>query len=112
MDLHELRYCERTSCQPALRARPDDSTAQPSWRTHRIAAIPPRGQCRCTAFGREVLVTTYWPLLGVAVVIAGFVTKRNPVLVVVIAGLVSGLAAGKSPGELLELLGTAFVDNR
>ena len=57
-------------------------------------------------------MTTYWPLLGVAVVIAGFVTKRNPVLVVVIAGLVSGLAAGKSPGELLELFGTAFVDNR
>lgn len=57
-------------------------------------------------------MTTYWPLLGVAVVIAGFALKRNPVLVVVIAGLVSGLAAGKSPGELLELFGTAFVDNR
>lgn len=57
-------------------------------------------------------MTTYWPLLGVAVVVAGFALKQNPVLVVVIAGLVSGVAAGKSLGELLELLGTAFIDNR
>jgi uncharacterized membrane protein len=57
-------------------------------------------------------VTSYWPLLGVAVVVAGFALKRNPMVVVVTAGLVSGLAAGKSIGELLELLGTAFVNSR
>jgi uncharacterized membrane protein len=57
-------------------------------------------------------MTGYWPLLGVAVVVAGFALRRNPVLVVVIAGLVSGLAAGMSPGDLLALLGTAFVSNR
>lgn len=57
-------------------------------------------------------MTAYGPLLGVAVVVAGFALKRNPVLVVVIAGLVSGLAAGMTPGELLALLGTAFVSNR
>jgi uncharacterized membrane protein len=54
----------------------------------------------------------YWPLLGVAVVVAGFVTRRNPVLVVVIAGLVSGLAAQMGIGDLLALLGTSFVSNR
>jgi len=54
----------------------------------------------------------YWPLLGVAVDVASFALRRNPVLVVVIAGLVSGLAAGMPPGELLALLGTAFVGNR
>jgi uncharacterized membrane protein len=54
----------------------------------------------------------YWPLLGVAVVVAGFVARRNPALVVVIAGLVSGLAAGMSPGDLLALLGRSFIDNR
>ncbi|HMG54277.1 MAG TPA: DUF969 domain-containing protein [Kofleriaceae bacterium] len=54
----------------------------------------------------------YWPLLGVAVVVAGFALRFNPVLVVVTAGVVSGLAAGKSPGELLTLLGTGFVNNR
>ena len=33
----------------------------------------------------------YWPLLGVAVVVVGFVLRLNPVIVVVSAGLVSGL---------------------
>ena len=37
----------------------------------------------------------YWPLLGVAVVVVGFVLRLNPVLVVVAAGLASGLLAGK-----------------
>jgi len=54
----------------------------------------------------------YWPLLGVAVVVAGFALRYNPMLVVVSAGLVSGFAAGKSPGELLTLIGNAFVTNR
>lgn len=57
-------------------------------------------------------MSTYGPLLGVAVVVAGFALKRNPVLVVVIAGLVSGVAAGLPPGKLLALLGTAFINNR
>ncbi len=55
---------------------------------------------------------SYWPLLGIAVVVAGFVLRFNPVIVVVIAGLVSGLAAGKSIPELLALLGESFVSNR
>jgi len=54
----------------------------------------------------------YWPLLGVAVVVAGFVLKRSPVLVVVVAGVVSALAAGMGVGDLLALLGNAFVSNR
>jgi uncharacterized membrane protein len=55
---------------------------------------------------------TYWPLLGVAVVVAGFAWRKNPVLVVVVAGLVSGIAARMSIGDLLALLGTSFVGNR
>jgi uncharacterized membrane protein len=54
----------------------------------------------------------YWPLLGVAVVVAGFVLKRSPVLVVVVAGVVSALAAGMGVGDLLALLGNSFVSNR
>jgi uncharacterized membrane protein len=46
------------------------------------------------------------------VVVAGFALKRNPMLVVVTAGVVCGFAAHKSPGELLELLGTSFVNSR
>jgi uncharacterized membrane protein len=54
----------------------------------------------------------YWPLLGVAIVVVGFVLRYNPVVVVVAAGLASGLLAGKPPGELLALLGESFVSNR
>lgn len=53
-----------------------------------------------------------WPLLGIAVVVLGFVLRFNPVLVVVVAGIVSGLLAGLSPPALLALLGRSFVDSR
>jgi uncharacterized membrane protein len=64
------------------------------------------------AFSAGDRVSAYWPLLAVAVVVAGFALKRNPVLVVVVAGLVSGLLAGKPPGDLLALLGKAFINSR
>ena len=54
----------------------------------------------------------YWPLLGIAVVVIGFVLRFNPVIVVVIAGIASGLLAGKPIGDLLALLGESFVSNR
>ena len=54
----------------------------------------------------------YWPLLGIAIVVAGFVLRYTPVLVVVAAGVASGLLAGMSPAELLALLGESFVGNR
>jgi len=54
----------------------------------------------------------YWPLLGVAIVVAGFAWRLNPALVVVAAGIVSGLLAGLSPPDLLTLLGRSFISNR
>lgn len=54
----------------------------------------------------------YWPLLGIAVVVVGFVLRYNPVVVVVLAGIVSGLLAGFSLPDLLALLGESFVGNR
>ena len=54
----------------------------------------------------------YWPLLGIAIVVIGFVVRFNPVAVVVAAGLVSGLLAGKPIGELMALLGESFINNR
>ena len=53
-----------------------------------------------------------WPLLGVALVILGFARRWNPVPVVVVAGILSGLLAGFSPARVLELLGTSFSANR
>ena len=54
----------------------------------------------------------YWPLLGVAVVVAGFVLRTNPALVVVVAGVVSGLLAGLPVPDLLALIGAKFVASR
>jgi uncharacterized membrane protein len=53
-----------------------------------------------------------WPLLGVGVVVIGFALRMNPVLVVVVAGIVSGVASGMDIGDLLALLGTSFAGNR
>ena len=53
-----------------------------------------------------------WPLLGVAWVIAGFALRINPAVVAVSAGLVTGLIAGEPLLTVLELFGTAFVNQR
>jgi len=54
----------------------------------------------------------YWPLLGVAVVVFGFALRANPALVVVIAGILSGLLAGMPIPDLLALIGAKFVASR
>ena len=54
----------------------------------------------------------YWPLLGVLCVIVGFALRFNPVLVIVSAGIVSGVAANIAPLELLRLFGESFAKNR
>jgi uncharacterized membrane protein len=54
----------------------------------------------------------YWPLVGVAVVIVGFALRLNPALVVVIAGIVSGILSGMSIPDLLALLGHSVLSNR
>ncbi|MEU1630392.1 DUF969 domain-containing protein [Streptomyces sp. NPDC020096] len=51
-------------------------------------------------------------LLGVLVVILGFATKRNPLLVVGVAGIVTGLCGGLSPREVLADFGTGFAASR
>ena len=51
-------------------------------------------------------------LLGIAVIALGFLLRFNPLLVVVAAAFVTGLAAGKTPGQVLALLGHAFNDAR
>lgn len=53
-----------------------------------------------------------WPLLGVVVVVAGFLLRANPVLVAVAACGVTGVAAAMPVMTLLESLGTAFVKTR
>jgi uncharacterized membrane protein len=52
------------------------------------------------------------PLLGIAWVVLGFVLRINPALVVVSAGLVTGLLAGKELMAVLTLFGEAFTQQR
>jgi uncharacterized membrane protein len=53
-----------------------------------------------------------WPLLGVAVIVAGFLLRASPVLVVVAACGVTGAAAAMPVLAILESLGKAFVKTR
>ena len=57
-------------------------------------------------------VVNLWPLLGVAVIVAGFALRASPVLVVIAACAVTGLAAAMPVGHILASLGTAFVKTR
>lgn len=51
-------------------------------------------------------------LLGVLVVVIGFATKRNPLLVVAVAGIATGLLGGLSPGKVLAAFGEGFAGSR
>ncbi len=57
-------------------------------------------------------VVNLWPLLGIGVVMLGFLLKFNPVLVVLVAGVVTGLAALMPIGEILAQLGDGFLKTR
>ncbi len=52
------------------------------------------------------------PLIGILIVIVGFVLKRNPLLVVTVAGIATGLAGGLGLVPTIEALGRSFAENR
>ena len=54
----------------------------------------------------------YFVLAGILIVVAGFALKLNPMLVVTVAALATGLIAGLGPVEVISLFGKAFNDNR
>lgn len=51
-------------------------------------------------------------LIGILVVAVGFALRFNTLLVVLAAGVITGLVAGMSLNEIVELFGKYFVDNR
>jgi uncharacterized membrane protein len=51
-------------------------------------------------------------LIGIAIVIVGFVLRLNPLLVVTVAGIATGLAGGLGPVKTIEALGRSFTENR
>lgn len=54
----------------------------------------------------------YLPLIGILIVVIGFVLRFNPLLVVTVAALATGLAAGLDLPSVIAALGRAFNDNR
>ncbi|NLY67029.1 MAG: DUF969 domain-containing protein [Tissierellia bacterium] len=51
-------------------------------------------------------------LIGILIVVIGFVLKLDTIAVVVVAGIVTGLVGGLSFNEILTILGDSFVANR
>ena len=52
------------------------------------------------------------PLVGVLVVVLGFVARINPLIVVIAAALASGIAGGLNAPTVIAAFGKAFNDNR
>jgi uncharacterized membrane protein len=57
-------------------------------------------------------VIDYWPLLGIALVVLGFALRVNPLLVVAVAGIVTGLLGHMPFLKVLATLGHGFNENR
>lgn len=51
-------------------------------------------------------------LIGIVIIVFGFIVKADTLLVVIIAGIVTGLVSGMNMMEVLNYLGTGFVNNR
>jgi uncharacterized membrane protein len=54
----------------------------------------------------------WFVLVGVVIVIVGFVLRLNPLLVVTVAGIATGLAGGLDLFAVVEAFGKSFVENR
>ena len=54
----------------------------------------------------------YLPLIGIALVVIGFALRFNPMVVVVVSAIVTGLLGGMDWLAVLATLGKAFNDNR
>ena len=53
-----------------------------------------------------------WVLLGIAVIVLGFMRRYHPLLVIAFSALVTGLAAGLSPLAIVSAFGKAFNETR
>lgn len=54
----------------------------------------------------------YIKLIGVLIIVVGFLLKLNTIAVVIVAGITTGLVSGLSFHETIEILGSSFVKNR
>jgi uncharacterized membrane protein len=64
----------------------------------------------------KAILTTFWgiiiwPLIGIIIVILGFALRFNPLVVVTLAGLITGLTSGLDLPAVISDFGTAYVQN-
>ena len=52
------------------------------------------------------------PLIGILIVIAGFALRFNPLVVVAVAAIATGIAAGHATVDVIGAFGKAFIDSR
>jgi uncharacterized membrane protein len=57
-------------------------------------------------------ISSLLPLVGVPIVVLGFALRFNPLMVVTVAGLVTGLSVGMDFLSLLETFGEKFMSSR
>lgn len=57
-------------------------------------------------------VVNLWPLMGVFVIVIGFVLRFNPLLVVSVAGVITGLAAYFPLKKIISEMGSGFLQTR
>ncbi|HYN46994.1 MAG TPA: DUF969 domain-containing protein [Allosphingosinicella sp.] len=57
-------------------------------------------------------MTHYLPLAGILIVVLGFSLKLNPMLVVTVSAIATGLLGGLDLAAVISLFGKAFNDNR
>src|SRR5262249_18271989 len=70
------------------------------------ALLPAYGWNRCQTLHPMI------KLLGLLLIAVGFALRANALLVVVAAGILTGLLSGMSINEVVGKLGTLFVENR
>lgn len=51
-------------------------------------------------------------LIGVSIIVIGFILKIDTIFVVIFAGVATGIVGGMSVSDILNTLGKAFIDNR
>jgi uncharacterized membrane protein len=57
-------------------------------------------------------MSQYLPLIGILIIILGFALRFNPMVVVPVAAIATGLLAGLDPVAVISKLGKAFNDSR
>lgn len=54
----------------------------------------------------------YLPLVGILIIVVGFIFKFDVLATIVLSGIITGLVSGMDISEILTVLGKSFVDNR